>query len=154
MLISLRLCCSQPGTSIRSDCKAGISTIHQAAGGKRPRGPQGLITTFLLKPHVPRSLTWVESHPDLKPEKVGRFEDEDYGIYFADKIAGKESLTPTRDGREVIGINGDDIITDLLSAYRFTIRYIDTPARPLLKRIEEVHTNRVIAYKVRRDILT
>ena len=50
-------------------------------------------------------------------------------------------------------INGDDIITDLLSVNRFTIRYIDTPARPLLKRIEKVHTNRVIAYKVRRDIL-
>ena len=51
-------------------------------------------------------------------------------------------------------INGDDVITDLLSVNRFTIRYIDTPARPLLKRIEEVvHTNRVIAYKVRRDIL-
>ena len=51
-------------------------------------------------------------------------------------------------------VNGDDIITDLLSVNRFTIRYIDTPASPLLKRIEEVvHTNRVIAYKVRRDIL-
>ena len=109
----------------------------KAAGGKRPKGPQGLITTFLLKPHVPRSLTWVGSHPDLKPEKVGCFEDEDYGIYFADKIAGKESLTPTRDGREVketTVINGDDVITDLLSVNRFTKRYIDTPARPLLKR--------------------
>ena len=63
--------------------------------------------------------------PDLKPEKVGRFEDEDYGIYFADKIAGKESLTPTRDDREVISttvMNGDDIITDLLSVNRFTMR--------------------------------
>ena len=30
---------------------------------------------------------------------------------------------------------------------------IDTPARSLLKRIKEVHTNRAIAYKVRRDIL-
>ena len=100
---------SQPGTSIRSDCKAGISTMPKAAGGKRPKGPQGLITNFLLKPHVPRSLTWAGSHPDLKPEKVGRFEDEDYGIYFADRIAGKESLTPTRDGRGVIStmvING------------------------------------------------
>ena len=147
---------SQPGTSIRSDCKAGISTILKAAGGKRPKGPQGLITTFLLKPHVPCSLTWVGWHPDLKPEKVGRFEDEDFGIYFADKLAGKETLTPTRDGREVIStmvVNDDDIITDLLSVNRFTIRYIDTPARPLLKRIEEVHTNRVVAYKVRRDIL-
>ena len=49
-------------------------------------------------------------------------------------------------------INGDDIITDLLSVNRFTISYIDTLARPLLKRIEEVvHTNRVVAYKVRRD---
>ena len=45
-----------------------------------------------------------------------------------------------------------DIITDLLSVNRFTISYIDTLARPLLKRIEEVvHTNRVVAYKVRRD---
>ena len=137
---------SQPGTSIRSDCKAGISTILKAAGCKRPKGPQGLITTFLLKPHVPRSLTWVGSHPDLKPEKVGQFEDEDFNIYSADKLAGKESLIPTRDGRGVKSttvINGDDIITDLLSVNRFTIRYINTPARPLLKRIEEVvHTNR------------
>ena len=101
---------------------------------------------WLGDPHVSRSLTWVGSHPDLKPEKVGRFEDEDFGIYFADKIAGKESRTPTRDGRGVIStmvVNGDDIITDLLSVNRFTIRYINTPARPLLKRIEEVvHTNR------------
>ena len=93
---------SQPGTSTRSDCKAGIFTILKAAGGKRPKGPQGLITTFLLKPHVPHSLIWVGSHPDLKLEKVGRFEDEDFGIYFADKIADKESLTPTMDGRGVI----------------------------------------------------
>ena len=28
---------SQPGTSIRSDCKAGISTIHKAAGASGPR---------------------------------------------------------------------------------------------------------------------
>ena len=93
--------------------------------------------------------------PDLKPEKVCRFEDEDFGIYFADRIAGKKSLAPTRDGRGVINtmVNCDDIITDLLSVNRFTIRYIDTPARLLLKRIEEVHTNRVIVYKVRRDIL-
>ena len=41
-------------------------------------------------------------------------------------------------------VNGNDIITDLLSVNRFTIRYIDTPARPLLKRIEEVvYTNRL-----------
>ena len=142
---------SQPGTSIHSDCKAGI---HKAAGGKRPKGPQGLITTFLLKPHASRSLTWVGSHPHLKLEKVCRFKDEDYGIYFADRIAGKESLTPTRDRRGVIStmvVDSDDIITDLLSINRFTnsIRYIDTPARPPLKRIEDVvHTNRVVAYKV------
>ena len=54
-------------------------------------------------------------------------------------------------GRGVIStmaINGDDTITDLLSVNRFIIHYIDTAAKPLLNRIEEV-----IAYKVRLDIL-
>ena len=100
---------------------------------------QGWHLHHSQRPHATRFLTWVRSHPELKPEKVGRFEDEDFNIYFADKIAGKESLTPT---------------TDLLSVDCFTIRYIDTPTRPLLKRTEEVvHTNRVVVYKVRRDIL-
>ena len=51
----------QPGTLIRTDSKAGMSTIHKAAGGKRPKVSQGLMLwTFLLKPHVHRSLIWVE----------------------------------------------------------------------------------------------
>ena len=54
---------------------------------------------------------------------MGRFEGEDYGIYFADRVAGMESLTPTRDDRRVIStLVVDDIITDLLSVNRFTIR--------------------------------
>ena len=89
---------SLPGTSPRSDCKAGISAIpkllvRKAAGGKRPKGPQSLITTFLLKPHNLRSLTWITAHSELNKDMVGRFEDEDYGIYFADRVAGNESLT-------------------------------------------------------------
>ena len=48
---------SQLGTLIRIDCKASVSTIHKAAGDKRLKGPLGLITTFLLKSHVHRSLT-------------------------------------------------------------------------------------------------
>ena len=58
---------------------------------------------------------------------MGRFEDEDYGIYLADRVAGKDSLTPTRDGRKVLStlvVDGDDIITDLLSVNHFTIRHL------------------------------
>ena len=41
--------------------------------------------------------TWVKSHPELDKAKVGRFEDEDYGI-CVDKVTGKESLNPSHDG--------------------------------------------------------
>lgn len=74
---------SQPDILLRSDCQAGISTIHKAAGDKRPIGPQGLITTFLLKPHLPRSLTRIKSHSKLNKEKVDRLEDED-NVLFTD----------------------------------------------------------------------
>ena len=51
-------------------------------------------------------------------------------------MAGKDSLTPTRDGQKVLStlVDGDDIITDLLSVNRFTIRHLDTLDRPLLQR--------------------
>ena len=39
----------------------------------------------------------MKSHPELDKAKVGRFENEDYGICLADKVTDKESLTPSQD---------------------------------------------------------
>ena len=79
---------------------------------------------------------------------MGRFEGEDYGIYLADRVADKDSLTPTGDSRKVLStlvVDGDDISIDQLSINRFTIRHIATPARPLLQRIDSTLTVPMLA---------
>ena len=78
-----------PHIFICSDCQSGISTVLKAAGGKLPRGPQGALTKSIRKKLTPPQLTWIESHPE-KRKRLGNFEDGDCGIYFADRVAGKE----------------------------------------------------------------
>ena len=50
---------------------------------------------------------------------MGRFEGENYGIYSADRVAGQESLTPTRDDQLVISTR---VIDNIITVIRFTIR--------------------------------
>ena len=145
-----------PHVLIRSDCKSGISTVLKAAGGKLPRGSQGALTKSIRKKLTPPQLTWIESHPE-KRKKLGDFDDGDCGIYFADRIAGKDCTVIDLGGRSLLNtavIDGDHLLQDLFLANRFSICHLDSPTSVCLRRIENVvQTVRVIAYKRHRDVL-
>ena len=145
-----------PHVLIRSDCKSGISTVLKAARGKLPRGPQGALIKCIRKKLTPPQLSWIESHPE-KRKRLGEFDDGDCGIYFADRIAGKEYTAAELGSRSLLNttvIDGDHLLQDLFLANRFSICHLDAPTSACLRRIEDVvQTVRAIAYKRKRDVL-
>ena len=50
------------------------------------------LTKCIRKKLTPPQLTWIKSQPE-KRKRLGDFEDGDSGIYFADRVAGKEYTT-------------------------------------------------------------
>ena len=126
------------GVLIRSDYKSGISAVLKAAGGILPRGPQGALTKSIRKKLT--QLTWIESHAE-KRKRLGEFDDGYCGIYFADRIAGKEYTATDFEGRSLPNttiIDGDNLLQDLFLANRFSICHLDTPTSACLRRIEDV----------------
>ena len=115
------------------------------------------LTKCIRKKLTPPQLTWIKSHPE-KRKRLGDFEDGDSGIYFADRVAGKEYTTTEFEGHCLLNTTIIDgvisYLEDLFLADRFMICHLDTPTSACLRRIEDVvQTVRVVTYKRKRDVM-
>ena len=84
------------------------------------QGIQGHITANYTKQSL-RERTeafWVKSHPELDKNKNGGWSVNDFGIWLADGIAGKEMNEGTYKGKTISSltvIDGDRLIKDMVS---------------------------------------
>ena len=88
---------------IVSDCQG---SLHRARVGRRPKGSQGHITAAYSWSSI-RDRTearWVHSHPEPDKSKSGRWSLDDFGIWLADGMAGKELGERTHRGKTITSL--------------------------------------------------
>ena len=109
----------RPRSDIASDCQGAIK-LRNAKFGRHPKGIQGYITAQNAH-HSLRERTeafWVKSRPELNKNKSGRWSVNDFGIWLADGIAGKEMAKGIYKGKTISSltvIDGDRLIKDMVS---------------------------------------
>ena len=107
-------------SDIASDCQGAIKTLRKAKSGRRPKGIQGHITAQNAHQSLSERTEafWVNSHLELDKNKNGRLSVNDFGIWLADGIAGKEMVEGIYKGKTISSstvIDEDRLIKDMMS---------------------------------------